>query len=298
MTGAVTPLAQVGARVGESPLWLPDRGVWLWLDMQGRKVHVHDPQDRTDRVIAEGFAEDLACILRWTADAALLVTVRGFHRLPLSGGPATPVACPVRLPEGTIFNDGKVDRHGALWIGSSDLAETAPIGSLWRVTAQAVSQVATGFVVSNGPAFSPAGDVAYFADTYARQVLRFALDGAGVPQGRTVFAGIAAEEGYPDGMTVDGQGTLHVGHWGGARISRWLPDGTRRPDLTVAARNVTSLAFGGPQLGTALVTTAMLFPGQPEATEGERNGDLFSFEAAVPGLEEPELARDWAPKRA
>jgi sugar lactone lactonase YvrE len=139
--------------------------------------------------------------------------------------------------------------------------------------------------------------VAYFADTYARQVLRFALDGAGVPQGKTVFAGIAAEEGYPDGMTVDAQGTLYVGHWDGARISRWLPDGTRRPDLTVAARNVTSLAFGGPQLGTALVTTAMLFPGQPEATEGERNGDLFSFEAAVPGLEEPELARDWAPKR-
>ena len=155
MRGPVERLAQVGARLGESPLWLPDRRVWLWLDLYGRGVHRFDPASGTDRVIASGFAEDLACLVRWTDADALLVSVRGFHRLSLDDGQTSPLTCPIDLAPGTIFNDGKVDRHGALWVGSSDAAEAAPLGRLWRVQAGKVTEVAAGFTVSNGPAFAP-----------------------------------------------------------------------------------------------------------------------------------------------
>jgi sugar lactone lactonase YvrE len=283
-------LARVGARVGESPLWLADRGVWLWLDLQGRRVHRHDPATGTDTVIAEGFAEDLACLVRWTRDALLLVSVRGFHRLALADGSVSPVPCPVALPEGTIFNDGKVDRHGALWLGSSDAGEAAPLGRLWRIAGGMPTEVATGFIVSNGPAFAPDGRTAYFADTYQRRLLRFALDDQGMPVARSDFAMIDAAAGYPDGMTADRDGTLHVAHWDGARISRWTPSGERLPDLAVPARNVTSLSFGGPDLRRVAVTTAGLFPGQAERAEEPWNGDLLSFTAAIPGVPEPPLA--------
>lgn len=245
MSGAVERLAKVGARVGESPLWLPERGVWLWLDLQGRRVHLFDPATGADRVVVEGFPEDLACLARWTAEAVLLVSVRGMWRLALADGAVTPVPCPVALPEGVIFNDGKVDGHGALWLGSSDAGETAPIGCLYRIAGGRVTEVAAGFTVSNGPAFSPDGRAAYFADTFGRRLLRFDLDSAGGVVGQAAFAEIAAETGYPDGMTVDQEGTLYVGHWDGARISRWSPEGAALADLAVPARNVTSLAFGG-----------------------------------------------------
>ncbi len=287
MSMRVERLASVGAQVGESPLWLPERGVWLWLDLQGRRVHLHDPQTGENRVIAEGFAEDLACLARWTEEAVLLVSVRGMHRLSLADGKIRPLQCPINLPAGTIFNDGKADRHGALWLGSSDAGETAPIGRLWRIAEGKVTEVAAGFTVSNGPAFAPDGRAAYFADTFRRRLLRFDLDATGQPLTQSVFAEIGETEGYPDGMTVDRNGTLHVGHWDGAKVSRWSPEGLRLSDLAIPARNVTSLAFGGADMRRAAVTTARLFPGQSERDSEAWNGDLVVFTSTVAGVHEP-----------
>lgn len=285
----ITRLAATAARVGESPLWLPDRKVWLWLDLQGRSVHRYDPATATDTVITRDLPEDLACLARWTPEAALLVSTTGFHRLDLATGEAKPIPCPIALPPGTIFNDGKVDRHGALWLGSSDAAEAAPLGRLWRITADTVTEVAAGFTVSNGPAFSPDGRTAYFADTFARRLIRFTLDAAGAPNATITFATLSATDGYPDGMTTDTAGTLHVGHWDGARISRWTPDGQRLADVLLPARNVTSLAFGGRAMRDVLVTTASLFPGQPDDPALDCNGDILGLSAATPGQEEPQL---------
>jgi sugar lactone lactonase YvrE len=291
MSGAVERLAAVGARVGESPLWLPDRKLWLWLDLQGREVRLHDPAIGTDRVIASGFAEDLACAVRWTPEAALLVSVRGFYRMPLDGGGPEAIGCPIELPEGTIFNDGKVDRHGALWLGSSDAGETAPLGRLWRVVAGRAVEVAAGFVVSNGPAFAPDGSAAYFADTFGRRILRFSLDERGEPLNHSVFAEIPSDAGYPDGMTVDRAGTLLVGHWEGARISRWSPDGHSLGHIAVPALNVTSLAFGGDDLARIAITTAAMFPGQTAGGDLPWNGDLLCTRAEVAGL----IETPWRP---
>jgi xylono-1,5-lactonase len=292
--GPIERLAKVGARLGEAPVWLPERQVWLWLDLYGRAVHSFDPASGIDRIIAAGFDEDLACLVRWTGDAALLVSVRGFHRLSLEDGQTRPVPCPVNLPPGTIFNDGKVDRQGALWIGSSDAAEASPLGRLWRIGRGKVTEIASGFTVSNGPAFAPDGSAAFFADTLGRRLLRFALDAAGNPVAQNLFAAIPAVSGFPDGMTTDCEGTLYVGHWDGARIGRWSPDGRALATIPLPARNVTSLAFGGDGLCTALVTTAALMPGQAEDAGLDGNGDLLAFRGPVPGLVEPALAADWA----
>lgn len=294
MTAAVVRMARAGARVGEAPLWLPDRKVWLWLDLQGRTVHRHDPATATDRIIASGFAEDLACLVRWTEEAALLVSVRGFHRLDPDSGQTAPLPCPIGLPPGTIFNDGKVDRHGGLWLGSSDAAEAAPLGRLWRIRAGKVTEVAAGFTVSNGPAFAPDGTVAYFADTFARRILRFRLDAAGTPLSHDLFATIPDSDGYPDGMTTDSAGTLYIGHWDGAQISRWSPGGTALRPIPVPARNVTSLAFGGDGMRTAAITTASLFPGQRGGTGPGWDGDLLAIRIGVSGLAEPMLASGFA----
>lgn len=286
MRTKVERLAAVGARLGESPLWLPERKVWLWLDLQGREVRLHDPATCTERVIASGFAEDLACAVRWTSEAVLLASVRGFFRMPLDGDRPGVVECPIDLPEGTIFNDGKVDRHGALWIGSSDAAEQAPLGRLWRIAEGRAVEIASGFAVSNGPAFAPGGESAYFADTLGRRILRFSLDEEGKPTSHSLFAEIPPDAGYPDGMTVDRAGTLHVGHWDGARISRWSPDGRSLGDIAIPARNVTSLAFGGNDLTRIAITTAALTAGQVHDGDQPWNGDLLAIRSEGPGLVE------------
>lgn len=270
-------------------MWLPHRRAWAWLDLQGREVRRFDPRTGGDQVIARGFAEDLACLARWMPEACLLVSVTGFHRLDLATGASTPLPCPIDLPPGTVFNDGKVDRHGALWIGSSDRAEAEPLGRLWRVASGQVAEVARGFVVSNGPAFSPSGEAAYFADTFGRRILRFALDVEGRPLASDVFARVPPTMGYPDGMTVNAGGDLLVAHWDGARVSRWSPDGSLREEVALPARNVTSLSFGGSGVRDVLVTTARLFPGQ-EDVPAALDGDLLGWRSDVAGVEEPPLA--------
>jgi sugar lactone lactonase YvrE len=109
-----------------------------------------------------------------------------------------------------------------------------------------------------------------------------------------VFANSPADAGYPDGMTTDSAGTLYVGHWDGARIARWSPDGTALAPIPVPARNVTSLAFGGDDLRTVAITTASLFPGQTRDPGPGWDGDLLSHQSPIPGLVEPTLAPDWA----
>ncbi|MCA3479983.1 MAG: SMP-30/gluconolactonase/LRE family protein, partial [Rhodobacter sp.] len=98
----------------------------------------------------------------------------------------------------------------------------------------------------------------------------------------------------PDGMTTDSAGTLYVGHWDGAQISRWSTGGTALPPVPVPARNVTSLAFGGDGMRTAAITTASLFPGQRGGTGPGWDGDLLAIRIGVSGLAEPMLASGFA----
>jgi sugar lactone lactonase YvrE len=63
--------------------------------------------------------------------------------------------------------------------------------------------------------------------------------------------------GGPDGMTIDAEGKLWVAHWGGSMIGRWDPEtGELIARIEVPAPNVTSCAFGGPDLNILYITTA------------------------------------------
>ena len=61
------------------------------------------------------------------------------------------------------FNDGKIDRQGRFWIGTSDIKEKESLGAFYRVDGDHnLYCVDQSFVVSNGPAFSPDGAPALF----------------------------------------------------------------------------------------------------------------------------------------
>ena len=274
----------VRAELGESPLWLPEHRVFCWLDLPGRTVHRFDPVTRDNSVIASGFDTDLACLARLPDGMALLVSAQGFQRLDPETGCLSPCACPVQRDPGTCFNDGKVDGHGALWLGSSDIREEAPLGRLWRIAKDGVTEIAAGIVVSNGPAFAPDGRAAYFADTFERRIVRYALDDEGRVVDSAVFADVA--DGYPDGLTVDRAGRVWSAHWDGACLTRYQPDGSIDDVLPVPARNVTSCAFGGADLSTLLVTTAADPTGRPTGL-ADADGAIFLHDAELPGLTEP-----------
>ena len=279
--------ARVAARLGEGPLWLPSPGVFLWLDLHGREVHRFDPRRIEDRVIADGFDENLACLVRLSDGFVLLVTATGFLRLDPDSGATSRVAAPLRPAEGTCFNDGKVAPDGALWLGISDIEERAPTGSLHRIGACGVECIDRGFVIANGPAFSRDGRVAYFADSVGRRILRYELDAEGKPARRSVFAEVAEEAGLPDGMTTDRAGRLYSAHWQGGRISVYDQEGTIVEAVRLPASNVTSCAFGGADCSLLFVTSAAL---EDSAVSESPHGDVFVLSGAAKGVVEPEFS--------
>lgn len=82
----------------------------------------------------------------------------------------------------------------------------------------------------------------------------------------------------PDGMTIDADGFLYVATWGGSAILRIDPStGKIVHTIEFPAQQITSAAFGGPNLDILYVTSAAQ---ERNAPQPKPAGQLF----AVTGL--------------
>jgi sugar lactone lactonase YvrE len=98
--------------------------------------------------------------------------------------------------------------------------------------------------------------------------------------------------GYPDGSTVDSEGCLWTGLFGGWAVRRYAPDGALLETVRFPVANITKIAFGGAGLTTAYATTAAKGLDASARKEQPLAGGLFSFEAPVPGLAAFAIAED------
>src|SRR3546814_1311660 len=88
---------------------------------------------------------------------------------------------------------------------SSDLdGEREATGALYRLDPNLDWQrMDRGYVVTNGPAFSPNYRTLYHSDTAKGTIYAFDLSPDGKIANKRVFATIPEGDGYPDGMTCD-----------------------------------------------------------------------------------------------
>jgi sugar lactone lactonase YvrE len=179
---------------------------------------------------------------------------------------------------GNRMNDGKADRHGAIWCGTMDMAQEQASGALYRLAPDGGWQaVDAGYHITNGPGLSPCGGWLYHGDTLRRVIYRFALDGHSL-RDRQPFITFTEADGYPDGMNCDAEGFLWVAHWDGGRISRFAPDGRLDRVIDLPAKRITNLTFAGEGLDRMFVTSAAT--GLPPT---DVDGALFEVEAGVKG---------------
>ncbi|MFT3727927.1 MAG: SMP-30/gluconolactonase/LRE family protein [Terricaulis sp.] len=183
----------------------------------------------------------------------------GFALLDLDPFAITAIGAPEPERPGNRLNDAKVDHQGRLWAGSMDDDERAQSGALYRLDADfSWRRMDDGYGVANGPAFSPAGDILYHADSAKRIIYSFALSADGALGPRRTFVQFPDDWGYPDGMTTDAQGGLWVAHWDGGRISRFHPDGALDRSIALPVSRPTSCAFASDRLERLFVTSARL----------------------------------------
>lgn len=284
-------VAQTRDRLGESAMWHPRERVIYWIDWYGPIVH---------RLRLDGGKLESWTIPGTTILGSMVFVTRGRLMLALDSGlilfdPATgkseSFADPNEGRPGVSYNDSKVDRFGRLWIGTFDIAETEPRGILYCVDGGGRVTVAdSGYHVCNGPAFSPDGHTLYFSDWVGRRIIAYDT-AADTPRlaNRRLFAAMSADEGSPDGLTVDATGDLWCAHYGAGRVTRYAPNGQVKEVYRLPCPTVTSCSFGGDRFSTLYVTTGWS-PGvqRPEDEPGQ-GGALFSIEVEAQGLAEPEF---------
>jgi D-xylonolactonase len=277
------------ALLGESPLWSADRQTLYWLDLR-RPALYSWTEAQGESSIALDLEGPLGPLVP-TRDPGAVVTsdVTGLHAVDLDTGATRKLGDPLAETPGVHFNDGKTDRAGRLWLGTADDDESEAIGALHRVVVEdgrfTIQVVDSGFAVSNGPAVSPDGSTLYFDDTPAGRILAYPLGRNGQLGESSIFATFDEErDGLPDGCTVDAEGCLWAGFWGGGRIARFAPDGTQLQEFEVPALNVTSVAFGGPDLTTLFVTTARKGMTPEQLAEYPGSGGTYAVEPGVAGL--------------
>jgi len=183
------------------------------------------------------------------------------------------------------LNDGKAHANGSVYFGSMDNDEQDSRGSLYRLDPDGrVTQLDTGYRVTNGPAFSVDGKRMYTPDSARATVYCFDVMADGGVVNKREFLRFKPGEGYPDGMTVDAEDHLWIAHFGGGRVSRFAPDGKLVNSIAMPAANITNCAFGGAQLDRLFVTSASIGLDEEQRRMQPLAGSVFEVKPGVRGV--------------
>ena len=273
----VWPLA---AALGEGPVWLGS-GQTLWFaDIKGRALHQYIPG--TGERQSYPLPGQPSFIVPASDGSMLIGMGLGLYRV-LDGILGEQIAGVAGAAHDRT-NDATVDSRGRLWFGTMDSAESAPTGAVHLYDGQSVRSVGGACTITNGPAISPDGRTLYHVDTLAGKIWRFDISVRDELTDGQLFAAIDPEHGNPDGVTVDSEGCVWVGLWGGWCVRRYAPDGRLLASISLPCANVTKIAFGGADLRTAYVTTARVGLSADQLALQPLAGALFAFEAPVAGL--------------
>jgi len=282
-------VADARATLGEGPLWDADRGILWWVDILGDLVHAFDPATGLDETIEIGQAVGAVALRR---NGGLLVL--GQDAI-LALDPETrglrPLVAFARENPPRRSNDGKPDPAGRLWLGRMTFDHASGMGSLHRLDRDLGQEtVLTGLTIPNGLAWSPDAKSMYFVESISREVRAydFEAETGEISNGRSfIRIGPAMglpEAAVPDGLTVDAEGSVWIAVWNGGCVIRVSPAGAIQTRVDLPVTQVSSAAFGGPDLSDLYVTSAREDFTDADAAREPIAGGLFRLRPGVRGL--------------
>jgi L-arabinonolactonase len=277
--------------VGEGPVWDVREQALYCVDILGKVVHRYDPASGESRTWNVG--KVIGSMALRERGGAVVALQDGLYTLDFESGAVEPHARPANPNPRAQFNDGKVDRRGRFLVGSGDskLRDTQPIGSLYRLDADAsLTELDTKIAISNGPCWSADNKTFYFSDSLIYAIYAYDYDiETGAVANRRLFADTRALGGIPDGATVDRDGLMWMAICEGAKVVAFNPNGKVERVIDMPVRLTASVMFGGPDLDLLYVTTIdPTLLGRPAEDGG---GDTWVIEGlGARGIPEPRYA--------
>ena len=257
-TPQVTAWSLQPGLLSEGPRWHEERQELLWVDILGCAFHraTLTPAGRPDQVRTMSLDRHVGAVAPVTGGGYVLAAGQGFLFVD-GAGSVRELAQPEAGHPQVRMNDGACDPQGRFWAGTMAYDESPGAGTLYRLELDgSCTTVLTGLTISNGVGWSPDCNTMYLSDSGAGLVEAFDFDGAtGAIGGRRTLVRIDQSGVAPDGLTVDEEGDIWVGLFGGWAVNRYGPDGSLRGAVRVPAAQATSCAFGGGDHRILFVTT-------------------------------------------
>ncbi|KRG07001.1 regucalcin isoform X1 [Drosophila mojavensis] len=276
MSYKVEPLPDSYAGLGEGPHWDVARQSLYFVDLEAGCLLRYDyRQNKTYRTQIEG--ETFATfVLPVEGNDQEFAVGCGRRVVIVNWDGVSPVAKVVR----TLFevqsdfkenrlNDAKADPKGRLFFGTMRYVGdefTHRHGELYRWEAGGnVTVVKSDVGISNGLAWDEKANKFYYIDTTDYEVKSYDYDfKTGVASNPKVIYNLRKDSPkthiLPDGMTIDTEGNLYVATFNGSTIYKVNPNtGECLLEIKLPTKQITSVAFGGPNLDILYVTTASKF---------------------------------------
>ncbi|MFJ6654388.1 SMP-30/gluconolactonase/LRE family protein [Microbacterium sp. NPDC091313] len=182
---------------------------------------------------------------------------------------------------GIRFNEGKADPFGRFIVGAMDVTSEEPDAAVYAFSADGgVELLRGGFAVANGMEWTDDGREMFLTDTAVRTVYRAPYRPGPEPLGELepFLRGRMS-----DGLARDTAGEFWNGIYGDGEVVHWTADGEVAGSVAVPAPNVTSVGFGGRDLGTLFIGTARENLDEAALEAAPLSGSIFAVEVGAVG---------------
>jgi D-xylonolactonase len=273
-------LVDLPCETGEGPLWHDGERVLCWLDIPPGRVYRFDPATGANELAYEHGSAIGGMTIQ--EDGSLLLFGERGQVTHWRDGATRTIVDEIPAERDTRFNDVIADPAGRVYCGTMPGEDSR--AALYRLDLDGtMTKLYDDIGQSNGMGFTRDRRSMFLTDTKFRAIYQLAWDEtSGELRDRVAIIRTPQDNGAPDGMTVDAEDTIWSARWGGWGLFRYDTTGTLLSTVKMPVKNVSSVTFGGPEYGTAFITTATGGEARSEDI-GTLAGSLFSLDLGVQG---------------
>lgn len=274
-------------KLGEGPLWHPERHTLFWFDILGKTLHWKSESENGSHTFQE-FVSAAGWVDR---DTLMIASASGLWRYDIPSQERSLLVSLEADNSLTRSNDGRADAFGGFWIGTMGINAEPNMGAIYRYYRGELRKLYGDITISNAICFSPDGLTAYFTDTHEGRIMRQALSPKdGWPVGEpSVFLDFSQEDFGPDGAVIDTMGNMWNAQWGASRVACYSPAGDLLETITLPASQISCPAFGGHDLKTLFATSATIGLSQMAQVTEPLAGQTFAVSTGSEGQREHQV---------
>ena len=276
---------KIESDLGEGAIWNYKTSELYWIDIEKKTLNIYNPKTKINNSI--NMPSRIGTVVPFTDNEVVSALEDGVYKTNLKTGASTLFVDMKQALTDNRLNDGKCDPSGRFWVGSMHLEQIEGRAKLYSINNEGeLNMKIDSVTISNGIVWTADKTKMYYIDTPTSEIKVYDFDNAtGKISNGKVAVKIAEDLGFPDGMTIDENDMLWVGMWNGNAVIQFNPiTGKVIQKIEVPAHNITSCAFGGPDLKTLYITSARVDMTDEELQQYPLAGSVFKVTPGVKGV--------------